>query len=276
MGANSGIAWTHHTFNPWMGCHKVSPGCKNCYAEHLVTTRMKLPVWGANAERKVTSESYWKQPARWDRAAAKAGERHRVFVASLADVFEDRPELVAPRARLFALVEATPNLDWLLLTKRPENMVRLAPTMWSKRWPNNVWAGTTTEDQERTNERIPHLLRVPARVRFVSYEPALEWVDFGEYLGESGYESGGPQGWVSTGTGLNWVIVGGESGPKARPFNPTWAKDTISACAAAGVPAFVKQMGSDPLSLSGHRLRDRAGADPSEWPAELRVQEFPR
>lgn len=275
MGANSGISWTHHTFNPWWGCVRVSPGCEHCYAESFATKRMGLPIWGKHAERRFFGDKHWNQPRTWDRKAFAARERHRVFVASMADVFEDRPDLVAPRARLFALIEATPNLDWLLLTKRPENMIRLAPASWLTAWPPNVWAGATTEDEKRAEVRLSHLLEVPARVRFASYEPALESVDFWAFLkGDMRDQSLAALGAAPL-PGLDWIIVGGESGPDARPFNPTWAKDTIAACRRAGIAPFVKQMGSNVLDLSGTKLRDRAGADPAEWPEELRVQEFP-
>ncbi len=126
MGEGSKIQWTHHTFNPWRGCTHVSPGCEHCYAEALSKRNpAQLGTWGAGGTRVVASEAYWKQPERWNRAAEAAGERHRVFCASLADVFEDRPELVEPRERLWRLIVATPHLDWLLLTKRPENIARL-------------------------------------------------------------------------------------------------------------------------------------------------------
>ena len=129
MGAESKIEWTDHTFNPWWGCEKVSPGCAHCYADAFAkrlghgTTRPKL--WGPGSERKVASEAMWREPIKWNRSAEKAGKRARVFCASMADVFEDRPDLLVPRARLFRLVAATPHLDWLLLTKRPENAARL-------------------------------------------------------------------------------------------------------------------------------------------------------
>lgn len=132
MGVTTGIAWTDHTFNPWIGCAHVSPGCDHCYAEAGTSARIArgrgLPLWGEGAARQVTSPDYWKQPLRWDRAAAKEGVRRRVFCASLADVFEDRRDLDAARCALWDMIEQTPNLDWLLLTKRPQNVLRLAPT----------------------------------------------------------------------------------------------------------------------------------------------------
>ncbi len=190
MGEGSKIEWTHHTFNPWRGCTHVSPGCEHCYAEALSKRNpAQLGTWGAGGERVIASESYWKQPERWNRAAEKAGDRHRVFCASLADVFEDRPELIEPRWRLFSLIADTPHLDWLLLTKRPENARVLGVgNFWldinawrleqglsvipggmtdiARDGLPNVWLGTTVEDQRRADERIPILLDTPAAVRF--------------------------------------------------------------------------------------------------------------
>lgn len=182
MATNSKIQWTHHTFNPWRGCTKVSDGCKNCYAETMSKRNPKvLGIWGENGTRVVASDSMWREPHKWNAAAEKAGERHRVFCASLADVCEDRPELVEPRSRLRLLIDQTPHLNWLLLTKRPENFGML---FWDSRskWPSNVWAGTSCEDQKTADERIPHLLRAPAAVRFLSCEPLLGPIDLEPHL----------------------------------------------------------------------------------------------
>ncbi|MEY5060411.1 MAG: hypothetical protein RIS45_332, partial [Planctomycetota bacterium] len=143
MGDVTGIQWTDHTFNPWMGCQRVSPGCERCYAETLVTTRLRLPVWGPpkTTERKRTAVANWRKPLAWDRAAAKAGKRARVFCASLADVFEDHPAVAPWRTELFALIEQTPHLDWQLLTKRPENLRKMLPTAWLESPRPNVWLG---------------------------------------------------------------------------------------------------------------------------------------
>ncbi len=233
-----------YTFNPWIGCAKVSAGCKNCYAETLMDERYKKAKWGVNGTRNVTSDTYWKQPLAWNRQAAASGIRRKVFCASLADVFENRDDLVAPRARLFDLIRQTPHLDWLLLTKRPEHVrfaigevEDLAVASWAAddlaRWcadwlagspPPNVWMGTSVEDQKAADERIPHLLDVPAVVRFLSCEPLLGPVDLPGlfYYGTEASggvvplrEKGHPQ--------LDWVIVGGESGHDARPMYPEWA-----------------------------------------------------
>jgi protein gp37/5-methylcytosine-specific restriction endonuclease McrA len=243
MAENSKIEWTHHTFNPWRGCTKVSPGCANCYAETMSGRNpATLGVWGPRGTRVVAAESYWRQPLKWDRDAKAAGERRRVFCASLADVFEgletmpreEWPKVAEARARLMCeVIPATPNLDWLLLTKRPANAVLdgFRPLHWAGRWPDNVWLGVSVEDQQRADERIPELLKVPAAVRFLSVEPLLGAVDLRPWLSRrfaiwtdcddqthAAREPGG----------LHWVIVGGESGPGARPCRVEWARSIWS------------------------------------------------
>jgi protein gp37 len=264
MGQNSAIEWTHHTFNPWRGCAKVSPGCAHCYAEVQSKRNPKtLGVWGANGTRPVAAESYWRQPLAWDKAAEAAGERHRVFCASLADVFEDRPELHVPRFRLMHLIRLTPHLDWLLLTKRPAGMLELIAQcgrvvpgrceqydetlFWLSDWvtgkpPKNVWAGITAENQRCLEERRGHLEHFPAAIRFISYEPALgpldllkasvAYVDPGHCESDRGISSR-----------LDWLICGGESGGNARPMHPEWARSIRDQCQAAGVAFFFKQWG---------------------------------
>lgn len=384
MAEDSKIEWTTHTFNPWRGCSKVSPGCAGCYAETMSGRNPKtLGVWGPNGTRVVAAEAQWKLPLKWDREAKLAAElweaiggdtsrpgtmehkgascwwhRPRVFCASLADVFEDwqgpmvnadglplmkwhmamdstrwfdagnetfqltPDQCVAVamsdvRARLFRLIDATPNLDWLLLTKRPENVARMMP--WARRGETrmepaqrkNIWLGTSVENQQAAEERIPHLLKVPAAVRFLSVEPLLGPVDLTrvdsklQWPGRSetsklnalyGYSSSrrnrfvhngiveekGDIAFVDTeGASVDWVIVGGESGPGpgARLCRIEWIRDLVQQCKAAGVPVFVKQLGAfvDGLA-SGLRLthlRDRKGGDMAEWPADLRVREMP-
>ncbi len=290
--AETTIQWAHYTFNPWVGCQRVSPGCENCYAEAYdkrvggVPKRQRTDPsvaelrWGPKAPRVRTSESYWKQPLKWNREAEAAGERRRVFCASLADVFEDRDELIPWRRELFELIDATPGLDWLLLTKRPENIMGMLPWGWVNAMlhglvPPNVWFGTTVEDQRRANERIPQLLSVPAAVRFLSCEPLLEPVDLSFWLDED--ENG--FSW-RTGNAIQWVIIGGESGNGARPFHTEWARALIAQCREGDVAPFVKQLGSEAVAagrdqLSLLRMKDRAGGDPAEWPEDLRVREFP-
>jgi protein gp37 len=268
MAENSKIQWTHHTFNPWRGCARVSLGCVHCYAETLSKRNPKtLGVWGVEGTRVIASDAMWKQPRRWDDAARIAGERHRVFCASLADVGEDRPDLVAPRKRLQTLIWLTPHLDWLLLTKRPENMTRL----FDREVLEMCWVGTTCENQEYANKRIPFLLNTPARVRFISAEPLLGPVNLGAHI---------PAAFRRRHT-LDWVIVGGESGGGARPFDIAWAREIIRQCAEAGVACFMKQLGANadnsaqPDGSLIQATLNRKGDNIDEWPADLRVREFP-
>ncbi len=256
MGETSNIAWTRSTFNPWIGCSKVSEACRSCYAESFASGRMGLRVWGPSAERSLTSESGWRLPERWNRKAAKTGEFWPVFCSSLADVFEDRRDLDAPRARLFELIERTPALTWQLLTKRPERMVDLAPERWRSGWPANVWGGTTVETQRWADVRIPLLRAVPARVRFLSCEPQLESLASIDLAG------------------IQWAIAGGESGPGSRPYDPQWALDVIAACRTAGAAPFVKQLGT--VWARSVHARSPHGSDPAEWPEALRVREWPQ
>lgn len=263
MGANSAIEWTTHTFNPWIGCMKISAGCANCYAEAL-DRRWGHSNWGPakTTERRRTSASYWRQPLAWNKAAAGAAARPRVFCASMADVFEDHPDVHEWRADLRALIDDTPNLDWLLLTKRPQNVMEMIGD-WSYPHvgiPSNVWIGTSVEDQAAADERIPHLLQVPARVRFLSCEPLLGPVDLGAipYQGDVPYRLDVLRGryyqhrresstdfafGLSPLRPINWVIVGGESGHGARPMHPDWARSLRNQCQAAGVAFHFKQWG---------------------------------
>lgn len=303
MGETTGISWTDHTFNPWEGCQRVSPGCENCYAEarnaRFHPEFVGLPEmqrrtgkglhWGppSTTPRLLRSAKYWSEPYRWDRDAKKAGKRARVFCASLADVFEDHPEVVPARIQLFKLIEETPNLDWQLLTKRPENMGRLAPASWSTRWPDNVWAGTTAENAEMLARRAPYLRQIPARVRFLSCEPLLEPLeDLVIHIGSS-ERVRLPK---VLGDGIHWVIVGGESGPRARRFMLDWAARIVADCADLGVALWVKQMGDAPHAgydgpdagddpddhIRPVKFKAHHGADPREWPGHLQVQQFPK
>lgn len=224
MGKDSKIEWTTHTFNPWWGCTKVSEACKHCYAESWAK-RVGKDVWGPGVERRTFGDDHWKQPVRWNALAEGAVERPRVFCASMADVFEDREELDTHRFRLWDLIEATPNLDWLLLTKRPENVQ--ARVRWGTDWPSNVWIGTTVELQKRADELLPHLAKIPAKVRFISAEPLLGPLELRRWLGAS----------------IDWVITGGESGPKARPASPDWFRSLMLQCMENDVPFHFKQWG---------------------------------
>src|SRR6266542_5608953 len=172
MGQNSKIEWTHHTFNPWWGCVKVSPGCEHCYAETL-SARYGHRVWGPakTTSRRLFGPDHWADPLKWNAVAQRESVRHRVFCASMADAFEDHPLLQPARDMLWQTIEATPWLDWLLLTKRPENISRLLPTPWLVEPRANVWLGTSVEDRRRAAERIPQLASIRAAVRFLSCEP---------------------------------------------------------------------------------------------------------
>ena len=164
---NSKIAWTHNTFNPWMGCTKVSTGCKNCYAETLTKNRMGINVWGINAKRQRTSIQNWKKPLKWNKEA-KQNSKNLVFCASLSDIFEDNDQLIEWRYDLFQLIRQTPNLEWQILTKRPENINRLLPF----ELPSNVWLGTSIEN-DKVIERAEILKSTNAKIKFISYEPAI-------------------------------------------------------------------------------------------------------
>ena len=223
MAENSKIEWTDHTFNPWIGCQKVSPGCDHCYAEALMDTRYGKVKWGPHGERKRTSPANWKLPLRWAKAAKTAGKRPRVFCSSLADVFDNQVDQ-SWRIDLFDLIGETEELDWLLLTKRPENISKMLPTNWNVADYSNVWLGTTCEDQANYDRRWPILSKVPAAVHFISYEPAI-----------------GPLR-INGALVPDWLICGGESGPGARMMHPEWAADIKADCQRIGTYFFMKQM----------------------------------
>lgn len=247
MGETTKIEWCDHTFNPWRGCTKVSAGCANCYAERQSRrVPQVLGIWGDDGTRVIASEAGWKEPVKWNRAAAKAGVRRRVFCGSMCDICEDRHELIEPRIQLKRLIEATPHLDWLLLSKRPEQYSRLfyGPEC----WPRNVWVGTSVENQATADERIPHLLAVDARVRFLSCEPLLWPVDLRRWLPDTADDRDGCL--------IDWVIIGGESGPKHRPCEIEWIADIVSQCRAAGVAVFVKQDCGPRSGMQGRILDD--------------------
>lgn len=221
MGEKTAIAWTDATWNPWMGCHKVSAGCKHCYAETLTKKRMGLDVWGLHGRRQRTGKAVWARPYKWNAEARSEGVRRRVFCASLADVFEDEPGPNAWRSDVFDVIRDCHWLDFQLLTKRPENFKRMLPDDWNDGWAN-VWLGTSIEDNEVAHRALD-LTSVPAVVHFVSYEPAI-----------------GPLNRLNL-TDIEWVIVGGESGPGYRPMDLAWARDMQRRCRDAGVAYFFKQ-----------------------------------
>ena len=269
MAENTKIEWADHTFNPWTGCTKVGPGCDNCYAEGWAK-RSGIVHWGTGAERRRTSESNWKQPIKWNAEAERLGLRYRVFCASLADVFDN--EVPAEwRADLFDLIASTPHLDWLLVTKRIGNVERMVMdalrTMFIRAnqepptWPwANVWLGITVVNQAEADRDIPKLLQVPAAVRFLSMEPLLGPVDLTDISPNRGdrpedhfsalFDPDDDQ--ADTRHYVDWVIVGGESGPKARPMRPQWARDIRDQCKVAGVPFLFKQWGEWAPASHGH------------------------
>ncbi|HKS16367.1 MAG TPA: DUF5131 family protein [Planctomycetota bacterium] len=292
MGENSSIEWTDHTFNPWIGCTKVSPGCANCYAE-VQDRRFGYTSggWGKGKPRKRTSPANWKKPVQWNKAAAAAGRRAKVFCASLADVFDEEVPALW-RESLFDMIRECQALDWLLLTKRPGLMKR-----WfgGNRAPDNVWLGVSVEDQKTADERIPQLLEISARIHWISYEPALEGVDFRRWLrceGDTDGDGNCPRYGhrQACPKKLDWIIVGGESGRlDARPFNVAWARSTIAQCDDADVAVFVKQLGTRPIGVSAadlemaavstrwpHWPTDLKGGNVDEWPGDLRVREYPK
>lgn len=249
MGDVTGISWTDSTFNPWIGCTKIGPGCDHCYAETEDARRQwgGARHWGAGVARHRTSVAYWKNPVKWNRDGWR-----RVFCASLADVFDNEvPQ--EWRDDLFAMIEATPRLTWQLLTKRIGNVMGMVPHHWKIHFPPNVWMGATVVTQTEFDHNLPKLWDIPASIRWLSIEPQIETIHMGRWA-----------------IAVQWVITGGESGPNARPYDIEWARSIIKQCREAGVAPFVKQLGS----RAG--MKHRAGADPAEWPLDLQVQEFPQ
>lgn len=257
MGENSAIAWCDHTMNFWLGCMKVSEGCRNCYAETMMDKRYHRVEWGqmktdetapSVGTRSLTSVANRRKPFAWQRKAAEFyavhGRHQRVFCSSLSDVFDNQvPE--EWRADLWSTIEATPDLNWLLLTKRPENIRKMIVPSWGRGLPPNIWLGTTCEDQAAYDRRWPILRDVPASVRFISYEPAI-----------------GPLILAGHDAVPSWLICGGESGRGFRDMPEAWVRIIKAECSGRGVPFFMKQ-------ISAFKPRD------SDIPADLLVREFP-
>jgi protein gp37 len=302
---DSKIEWTRHTFNPWFGCSKVHTGCLNCYAETLMADRYKKVTWGPNGTRRMTSESNWSTPLSWNGLAKKAAQSAKVFCASLADMFEDwggkvqshrgldlyvadeepdrwvemplgGPDALLPgeranfetgiytpvkleavRQKWLKLVDKTPWLDWLVLTKRPENAIRMLGKP-----RKNLWIGTSVSDQETADKLLPELAKCRnlSPVLFCSYEPATGPLDLRPHV-----------------HGLDWVIIGGESGSGARQFDLSWGYDVLMECILDSIPVFMKQMGANAVSDGcGIKFIHTHGADPSEWPNGWAIREFPK
>jgi protein gp37 len=211
---------------------------------------------GSRKPLQLRSDHYWQQPLMWDRKAQRQEVRRRVF-NSMND-WADEAADPALLGQWWDLIRKTPHLDWLLLTKRPERIPMLLPEDWGAGY-SNVWLGTSVENQDYANARLPHLAQVPARVRFLSIEPMLDAINLS-----------------ATGSlaSIYWVIVGGESGPKARPMEPEWVDQLKTECAQAEIPFFFKQTGT--LLARQLRLKHPRGEEPSEWPARWQVQQFPR
>jgi protein gp37 len=323
MAETTKIQWTSSTWNPWRGCTKVHAGCDHCYAEAWSHRNpAQLGVWGDEGTRVSGADSMWNAPLRWQRQAEKTGKRHSCF-PSLMDPFEDRADLVPLRERMFSVIDKCPLVDFLLLTKRPENVRRMwayldgdttgrIPHWMDEReskdvstlFRRNVWIGTSVSDQATADKYVPELLKLRnlTPVLFLSAEPLVGPVDLrsinasrdiecnslsGEYrqFCEGGVDHPGAEQLFDGGPHLDWVIVGGESGPKARPCDVAWVRSIVEQCRAAAVPCFVKQLGaitvdssmSEPDGTPGIWLgiRDPKGGDPDEWPEDLRVREFP-
>jgi protein gp37 len=269
------IEWTDYTFNPWIGCTKVSPGCANCYAEHSTPVRTMGIEWGKGKQRHRTSKSNWKAVRSLDRKSAKAGVRTKVFCASLADWLD--PEVPSHwLCDLLELIQETPNLDWQLVTKRPELFHdRMASVMrdWqgtpgaevADKWrtfmiaPRNVWFGITTENQKTFNDRTNELAFIDAKVKFLSMEPLLEPIT------------------IKVRDQIDWIIVGGESGPNARSTDLDWIVSIAAQSAKLRIPLFVKQLGTkvfyEELPIP---LVHRKGGDIEEFPLGIRRREFPQ
>lgn len=238
------------TFNPWWGCLKITEGCAHCYARDIANHYVREELWGpaSMTQRRFFGDRHWAEPLKWNRQAKLLGHRVSVFCASMSDVFEDHPQLVGEREKLWKLIEATPWLNWLLLTKRPQNMLAMSP--WGRDpWPDNVWAGTSVENQKRAEERISSLLEVKAQVRFLSCEPLLGPLDLTPWLAH-----------------LSWIIAGGESGPHFRPLNLDWARSLRDQCQAANVLYHFKQIGGRTHAAGGRMLDGRTW---DEMPSEV-------
>lgn len=269
MGENSAIAWTDHTFNPWIGCQKVSDACDNCYAETW-DKRFKGERWGPHAVRTRTADANWRKPFKWNKDARVSSERQRVFCASLSDWLDNHKSILPQwRNDLFYMIDATPNLDWLLLTKRPHNYRQFAPRYWSP-YPKNVWLGTTVEGQKAAEQRLWDLCQCLGKIKFISYEPALGPLDLTcVKTPEFGETFNALTGELSTGGfvgRIGWVIAGGESGPNYRPSDPDWFRSLRDQCIAHDVPFLFKQYGGKTRKEIDAKGRELDGVVWNEFP----------
>lgn len=288
MGTETKIQWADSTWSPWRGCTKVSPGCANCYAETLAKRNPGvLGGWGKGAPRVLAKN--WEEPVRWQKRTAMDMPHPRVF-PSLCDWLDDEVP-TEWLARFLQLIWDTPSINWLLLTKRPElwaqrlqKCIALKPvslpalTWFNGTPPTNVWFGVSVEDQIRCS-RIDAMAEIPAVLRWVSAEPLLSplnllgWVAMAQRGDRPKRES-------LTRRLVDWVVIGGESGPKARECHADWIRSLVRQCQSAEVPVFVKQVGSRPIDRSVRAaewgvVKDPKGGDPNEWPMDLCVRQFP-
>ncbi|MFI5301333.1 MAG: DUF5131 family protein [Polyangiales bacterium] len=271
MGIKTKIGWTQNTWNPWWGCTHVSEGCDRCYAEDFAGfTAANLArqwgidppgrIWGPGSARMIVPDHLWAKPIAWNARAARNGEVVHVFNGSMCDVFERRSnnndELDAPRARLWKLIESTPFLIWMLLTKRPQNAAKMVPEHWMRDgFPKNVWVGATTENQYEFDRRVAALAELPAAVRFISAEPLLGPLDISAHAGS-----------------LQWIIGGGESGPGSRPMEMAWIRSLRDQSTAHKIPFFFKQWGNWVPNGEGDglvriRTKDTRELDGETWSA---------
>jgi protein gp37 len=258
MGEDTAVEYVRHSFSPWWGCARKSPGCVNCFADDSARRWGYDDLWRRHGPRRVVSDAQWRRPRRWNETARQSGQCDRVLCGTMCDVFEDHPAVAEPRRRLFGLVEETPWLNWLFFTKRIENVNDMVP--WGADWPANAWLVPSVEDQERADERIPLLLATAAPVKCLSCEPQLEPLDLSEWIAPhrdvtdpyldapDGARVGGMERhggrWSRAETLIDWVIIGGESGKRARPAHPAWVSDLRDQCREGQVPAWFKQWGT--------------------------------
>lgn len=289
---NSNINWTHHTANFWWGCMKVSTGCKFCYAETL-SRRYGKSIWGpAETSGREEKIGIWKDILKWDKEAGSDGVRRRVFVSSMSDFLEDHPQVVDIRERAKKVIANLKNLDILILTKRPENAEKFLSD-WQKDFPPHVWMGTSVENQETVNERMPHLANIESKIHFLSCEPLLEEIDLRPFINPRQFGDlvdmgnrtqdeaqelyGQVQKTIKLQSGedytsiflepfiLDWVIVGGESGSKSRPFDWSWARKILNECKSSNTAFWMKQGGGHPNKRE----------DFKDIPEDLRIRELP-
>lgn len=306
MGIGTGIEWTDVSWPVVNGCRRISTGCENCYSERLTATRLsKTPKYRGLAIMTPGGPRYTGVTRLWDRdldLPLRRKKPSRIFVANMGDLFYDK---VSDRdiQAVFGVMATAGQHTFQVLTKRPERMLewmkktsheecvaelchrdvkfdspklrrnRIAsmPAGWP--WPlPNVWLGVSAENQETADERIPLLLETPAAVRFVSAEPLLGPINFRNTAGRDGL-------WKKP-AGLDWIIVGGESGPGARPYDLVWARSIIEQCQKTRVAVFHKQIGACPVDSEQPSVilvtKSKKGGDMAEWPPELRVRHFPK